>query len=114
VTLDGTEASALAGWLDHGELTVGDLLRSPRDRGTPLPALALTRLREGERLITPDDDEVLARGDQLLVAGAARARRLLEATLSDLPTATYVMEGRSVAAGWLWRRLAGQVAGRGR
>jgi hypothetical protein len=30
----------------------------------------------------------------------------------DLPTATYVLEGRSIPSGWVWRRFSGQVAGR--
>jgi hypothetical protein len=30
----------------------------------------------------------------------------------DLPTATYVLEGRTIPAGWGWRRLSGETAGR--
>lgn len=114
VTLTEDGAPALMEWVEHGEVTVGDLFRSPTDRDHPLDALALTRLREGERLITPDDDHVLRPGDQLLVAGRPSARRLLDSTLVDLPTATYVVEGRAVATGALWRRLTGQTVGRGR
>jgi hypothetical protein len=96
----------------HGEVRVGDLLRAPTDRDRPLDAIALTRLRDGHRAMTPDDDEVLQPGDQLLIAGRAAARRLLTDTMVDLPTATYVLEGRTIPSGWVWRRLSGEVAGR--
>ena len=46
-------------------------------------------------------------GDELLFAGTASARRALDAVLGDEPTATYVIEGRIVPSGWLWRRLSG-------
>ena len=62
--------------------------------------------------MTPDDDAVLEAGDQLLIAGRPGARRLLLDTMLDLPTATYVLEGRTIPSGWLWRRLSGQTAGR--
>ena len=112
VSLTDDEAPALMEWVEHAEVRVGDLFRSPVDRDRSIDALALTRLREGERLITPDDDEVLRPGDQLLVAGRPDARRLLDAVLVDRPTATYVVEGRAVASGLLWQRLSGQAPGR--
>lgn len=112
VSLTPEDAPALMEWLDHGELTVGGLLRSPTDRDRPLQAVALTRLRAGHRVMTPDDDAVLEAGDQLLIAGRPGARRLLLDTMLDLPTATYVLEGRTIPSCWLWRRLSGQTAGR--
>jgi hypothetical protein len=48
----------------------------------------------------------LQAGDQLLLAGTASARRALDAVLGDEATATYVIEGRIVPSGWLWRRLS--------
>ena len=112
ISLTPEDAPALMGWLGQEEVTVGDLLRSPNDRDRPLDAMALTRFRAGHRIMTPDDDEVLEPGDQLLIAGRAGARRLLMDTMVDLPTATYVLEGRTIPSGWVWRRLSGQAAGR--
>ncbi|MGZ8741710.1 MAG: hypothetical protein ACXWXO_02180 [Nocardioides sp.] len=48
---------------------------------------------------------VLRPSDELLFAGVASARRALDATLGEEPTARYVIEGRIVPSGWLWRRL---------
>ncbi len=107
VRLTEDDAPAVSAWLSGGGLRLGDLLRSPNDRELPQRALPLTLLREGESVVTPDDDLVLRPGDELLVAGTALARRTLDAVLSDESTATYVIEGRVVASGWLWRRLSG-------
>ena len=65
-------------------------------------------------MLTPDDDFVLAVGDQLLLAGWPSARRSLETTLVVEATMQYVVFGRHVPASWIWRRLAvrGGVAGR--
>ena len=49
--------------------------------------------------------------DELLVAARSGARRALEATMSDEPTAAYVLDGQIVASGWVWRRLFGRRAG---
>ena len=107
VQLTDEGAPALAGWLDAGELRLGDLLRSPEGRELPVRAVPLALVRDGKSVVTPGDDFLLRSGDQLLFAGVASARRALDATLGDEPTATYVIEGRIVPSGWLWRRLAG-------
>ena len=112
ISLTDDDAPALMPWLEHGDVRVGDLLRSPTDRDRPLDAVALTRLRDGHRTMTPDDDDVLQPGDQLLIAGRAGAAHQLTDTMVDLPTATYVLEGRTIPSGWVWRRLSGQAAGR--
>ena len=107
VRLTEDEAPALTGWLRDGELRLGDLLRSPEGREMPVRAVPLALVRDGESVVTPGDDYLLRPGDELLLAGRASARRALDATLGDEPTATYVIEGRIVPSGWLWRRLSG-------
>jgi hypothetical protein len=64
-------------------------------------------VREGRSIVTPGDDELLHPDDRLLLAGTGSARRSLDAVLGDEPTATFVIEGRVVPSGWLWRRLSG-------
>ena len=106
VRLTDDEAPALTGWLSHGELRLGDLLRSPEGREVSVRAVPLALVRDGDSVVTPDDDFLLRPGDELLFAGVASARRALDATLGDEPTATYVIEGRIVPSGWLWRKLS--------
>jgi voltage-gated potassium channel len=63
-------------------------------------------LRDNEGVLTPDDTFVLAPGDQLLLAGWPAARRALDATMVVDSTMEYVLFGRYVPSGWMWRRLA--------
>ena len=109
VRLDEVEAPSLRGWLEGGRLRLGDLLRNPVDREERLAAVPLV-LRQGEEhLLAPADDVVLGRGDELLFAGRPAVRRALEATLLDDAVPEYLVSGRRVASGWLWRKFDRQV-----
>ena len=111
VRLDATEAPALTPWLARGELTVGDLLRSPVDREEQLRAVVLLVLRaDDECTLTPGPDLVLAPGDQLLLAGRPAVRRQLETTLLVDSVPEYLVTGRRVPSGWVWRKLSRQPA----
>jgi Trk K+ transport system NAD-binding subunit len=107
VRLTGAEAPSLSGWLERGALRLGDLLRSPDDRDERLPAVPLLVLRGEECLLSPDDDLVLKPGDELLLAGRPVARRALEKSLMIDAVPEYLVSGRRVPSGWLWRRLTG-------
>jgi hypothetical protein len=105
VDLDAESAPALMPWLSAGALSLGDLMRSPVDRDRSLDAVALALVRDGQSLPGPGADELLRPGDRLLLAAPTATRRALDATLAHEPTAAYVVEGRFVPSGWLWRRL---------
>ena len=109
VRLTPAEAPALVGWLAGGEARLGDLLRDPDDRDVQLPAVVLMVMRDGECVLTPDDDFVLARGDELLFCGRPEAHRALDTTMVVDAAREYVVTGRRVPASWIWRRLAGEV-----
>ena len=105
VTLDVERARALRVHL-HGEgVHLGDLLRDPRDREHELDIVALALFRDGERTMTPGGDVELRAGDELLLAGRPRDRAALHSTMTEDPTASYVLDGRRVPAGWLWRKF---------
>ncbi|MDX6326610.1 MAG: voltage-gated potassium channel [Nocardioidaceae bacterium] len=106
VTLDSDEAPALQARLSQGPIRLGDLLRDPEHREQPLDMVALALLSGEDSVAAPDDDEPVGLGDRLLVASGRDARRALEATLCHEPTTAYVLEGRFVPSGWLWRALA--------
>jgi voltage-gated potassium channel len=98
---------ALRDRLDGQSVCLSDLLRDPRDREHNLDIVALALFRDGERTMAPRGDAVLRAGDDLLLAGRLRDRAALHTTLTEDATASYVLDGRRVPAGWLWRRLAG-------
>jgi Trk K+ transport system NAD-binding subunit len=115
VRLDRDEAPGLAGRLDGHGLRLDDLLRDPAERERGLDIVPLTLLRDRERTMAPGGDVLLRTGDQLLLAGRPRAQAALHTTLTEVPTASYVIDGRRVPSGWVWRRLTGvDAAGRPR
>ncbi|MGY1710637.1 potassium channel family protein [Geodermatophilus sp. SYSU D00758] len=109
VRLDDAGAPSLRPWLGDGGLRLGDLLRSPADRDRPLAAVPLLLRRGSEHLMAPDGDLPLEDGDELLLAGRPRVRRALTGTLFDDAVPEYLVTGRRVPSGWLWRRLSRRV-----
>jgi len=105
ISLDGEHAPGLEDRLDDQSLCLADLLRDPRDRDHGLDIVALALFRGEERMMAPSGDAVLQAGDELLLAGRLRDRAALQTTLTEHPTASYVLDGRRVPASWVWRRL---------
>ena len=93
-------------WLAEGRVVFGDLLRSPEDRERRLKVVPLLLLRDGKAVLTPDDETVLARDDQLLFAGQGAERRELESTLVVDSTAAYVLFDQHIPSSWVWRKLS--------
>ena len=112
IRLTQEEAPALRGLLAAGDVMLGDLLRRPHAREETIDAVPLGLLRDGSSVLAPEDDLVLQQDDDLLIAGRPAARQALDATLNDGPTATYVVTGRYVPAGWLWRHVTQRGDGR--
>jgi voltage-gated potassium channel len=106
VRLNSTEAPSLGRWLADGSLLLGDLLRSPDDRDQRLPVVPVLLLRDGQSVLAPDDGFVLRADDELLLAGRPVSRRALEKTLMVDSVPAYLVTGRRVPSGWLWRRLS--------
>jgi voltage-gated potassium channel len=108
VRLTAQDAPALESWLATGEATLGALMRNPEDRSDPLHAVVLAVLRDGAATLAPGGEFVLRPGDELLIAGWAAARRALSTVLLVQGVLEYVLTGRRVPAGWIWRRLTGR------
>ncbi len=108
VRLNVAEAPAVQSWLAAGGARLGDLLRDPDDRGERLHAVPLLLARGGDPAdadVAPDDDALLAPGDELLMVGWPAARRLLDSTLLSDPAAAYVLHDRHVPSSWVWRTV---------
>ncbi len=106
VRLTPAEAPSLRAWLDSGDARLGQLLRNPENRDEPLHAVVLVVSRDGQVILAPDDDFVLAEGDELLLAGWAAARRALGTILFVDAVREYVVTGRRVPSSWIWRKLS--------
>ncbi|GIM88412.1 potassium channel family protein [Paractinoplanes toevensis] len=106
MTLDDREAPALGPWLRRDHARLGDLVRSPQDRDRQVAAVPLLLLRGDEATLGPADDVTVEPGDQLLFVGHPMARRALIDTMINRATSEYVLNDRTVPAGWLWQRLS--------
>lgn len=104
--LDQGEAPTLHARLAGQGVRLTDLLRDPHDRDHELDVVPLALFRDGERTMAPSGDTLLQAGDDLLLAGRLRDRAALHTTLTETPTASYVLDGQRVPAGWLWRRFS--------
>ncbi len=77
---------APAAWqalMDGANVTLGALLRDPRDPAERLGCFALLAKRAEQEPLLPDDDFVLAAGDELLFCGRYRAADWMDWTLKN-------------------------------
>jgi len=88
-----------------GEVCLQALSRHPRNRGQPLPCIALLHLRDGEETLLPDVNLPLALGDEVLYCGAERTDELMEWSLVNPKALDYVTTGRETPEGLVWRWL---------
>ena len=92
------------------DVRLADVLRDPGGREHHLDAVPLMLVRDGRRHLWPDEDDVtLQEGDELLFAGRPVARHIIESTLLTEADLEYVVSGRRIASGWLWRKVAERV-----
>ena len=105
VRLNSVEAPALMPLVQAGEVTLGDLLRDPREREQRLPVSPLLLLHADESTLRPPDDRVLVVDDEVLLAGPGSSRRAMESTMLAESVATYVVSGLHRADSWIWRRF---------
>jgi voltage-gated potassium channel len=106
VRLTPREAPALSDWLASNEVRLGDLLRNPEGQTEVLHTAPLLVLRGHESVLAPAADFAVAPNDEILLVGWPAARRALDTTLVVDAACEYVMTGRHVPSGWLWRRIA--------
>lgn len=99
------EVPGLSRWLDTQQATVADLLRDPEDRDRTIAATVLLVERDGDVVLAPDGSFPLRTADTLLLAGTPTAHGSLDTTLSVPSAFEYVISGRRVGSGWLWRTL---------
>lgn len=105
VRLDGDEAPAVIDRVAGSGVRLADLLRDPADRSRPLGAVPLVLVRGDGAVMGPDDTTLLTAGDELLLAGGLHDQAALRRTLTEEPSAAYVLDGRHVPVSWVWRRL---------
>ncbi|MEQ8858938.1 MAG: NAD-binding protein [Pseudomonadales bacterium] len=108
--ISSAQTPAVAALLEQGPVTLGDILRDPRDPDVQLRCVALLLDRDGEQILMPDTDQALHGDDRLLFCAVPRARRVLQAALTNEYTLSYLITGRDPPRGWLARWLNARSA----
>ena len=84
-------------------ITLGELLYEPTQRETRLPCVPLLLKRNQVYLLLPDESELLQPNDRILFCAPAGVRQRLIMSLRDRNLLTYVLTGRDMPGGTLWR-----------
>jgi len=104
--LSARRAPAVVRALESGRrVTAGDLLVDPCNRARRLPLEVLLIRRDGDDLLCPSDDLVLAVGDRILLGGRRRAAARVRSTLESDAALDYVLTGQRRPQGWVWERI---------
>lgn len=99
-----SDAPAIYLGLESGQLvTIGDLLRDPRNRDDRLPAVILLLKRKDVEWVTPDESLPLQLGDRLLLAGRIEAKRQMSWIERNHNSFHYLVTGYERAAGRVWK-----------
>jgi Trk K+ transport system NAD-binding subunit len=113
VVLDEGHAYAVWEAADRGTVvTLGALLRDPRDRDRALPAIPLMLVRDAGSELLPEEEKRLHRHDRLLMCGRSCARSRMSWTLQNVHALDYVLTGGGSPESALWRWLSGLAAER--
>ena len=103
VTRDASPA--LAAWLTHSSITVGQLLRHP-ETGRKLPVYAAVLARGDQRIEAPADDVPLRRGDTVMVLGTPGGLADLTSTVQNEADVEFLATGVRVPRTWVFRALS--------
>lgn len=110
VTVDAEHSPAVANLIAWGlPVTLDALTRDPGNRTQKLDLVPLMLVRSGQYTLLPEVTEQLHVGDRLLFCGSAMAKSVQPITLSNHKTLTWIINGREIADGWLWRWVTRKV-----
>jgi len=101
------DAHALCTLAERGlTITLGSLLRDPRDRDLSLPVIPLMLVQDEERTLLPAEECQIYPGDRLLLCGRPMGRSRMGWTLLNLDALNYVLTGGSSPEGAIWQWLS--------
>ena len=107
LTICESETPALAMAIAQGKnIRLQHLLCNPYAREQRVECIALLLLRNDEEMLLPTVEEPLLLGDQLLFCMAKGVRQRVYSLLNDANLLSYVVTGREIAEGYVWRWLS--------
>lgn len=106
VRLTTDDTHAICNAVKSGDsVTLGDIVKNPRERSRDLRCIPLVLLRKGEVSLLPASDLCLEEDDRILFCGRYSACSSMEWTLQNEHALTYVRTGGSAPQGVIWRML---------
>lgn len=115
VEIDQQEAHAVRELTQEGvSITLGEVMRDPRERERRLACIPLLLVRGNRREILPGAEIRLRERDRVLFCGQVSARYRMEWTLQNLHALSYVLTGSSRPQGAVWRWIERVSRRRGR
>lgn len=91
--------------LEGKAVRLRDVVTDPRNRSKLLHCIPLMMLRNNERVLLPEMDEILHRNDRILFCGSHSAGNRMEWTLQNEHALSYILTGEARPQGLLWRWL---------
>ncbi len=103
-----SRAPALQRHLMRGEtITLDQVLRSTTDPGSHLDCEVLYLERDDDdHLLMPPPGTALRPGDELLLIGRRQARDAFALNIAYEHTLAWLLTGRDLPGGWIWRKLS--------
>ena len=106
------ETTAVCELLDgRYRVTLGDLIKDPRQSGVSLCCVPLVIERDKGSVVLPGDAEVIHRGDEIVFCGTAQSSRLLLANLNNPYTLHYMVTGEDLPRGYFFEWLSRTAPG---
>jgi hypothetical protein len=100
------EASAVMEYLQDGKtLSLGELIRDPHKLDSSLPCMPFSIARGENRIMLPEENELLVAGDEILFCGTEPSERMLSASMNNAYTLDYLISGEDKPRGYLFRWL---------
>ena len=97
------EASAVMKRLQEGEtLSLRELIRDPHKLDDSLPCMPFSIARGENRIMLPDENELLMAGDEILFCGTEQSERMLSASMNNVYTLDYLISGEDKPRGYLF------------
>jgi len=105
ITISTEQTPAVVELLNGGaSISLGDLLKDPRDHTAPLPCIAVfIKQADNNEVLLPGDDMPLQIGDQLLLCGQPSAETHMRWSARSLHALDYINLGYDAPSGSLWR-----------
>ena len=104
------EAAVVVDMIPHRAVTLGDVLRDPRDRARALRCVPLLLDRAGSQGLLPAPELELKEGDQILMCAVPYTRRLLDTSLTNDYVLEYLVTGSEPPRSTLGRLLKSRSA----